>query len=154
LEEKKDTPYVWGLSRWVAPTVMARLVGGADGNGEVGIARVVDRQGEAGAGEALARGEVPVAGIAGGDDDDDARAHEPVHLHADRALAAGEPLGVELVSQTQIDAMDPLQLAFAVDLFPDVLQRPQDVGRRVGVGPGLVGQYLEADQFAARRDAG
>ena len=79
----------------------------ADGDRAVGVAGIVDRETEARrGGAAIARVHVAVAGVAGGHDDHHARAHELVHLDADRALSAREPLGLEVVADADVDAVD------------------------------------------------
>ena len=78
----------------------------ADGDGEVGVARVIDRQSHSRAGRADRGLERAVAGIAGGDHDDDAGFHQAIDLDAERALAAGEPLRLEVVAEAHVHAVD------------------------------------------------
>src|SRR4029434_9349588 len=102
-------------------------VGGPDGDGQGGVAGVVDGHGQPHVGLAGQGGEAAVAGVAGGHDHHHPRADQAGDLGADGALAAGEPLGGEVVYGAEVDPVDPQQLAVAVDVLADVLERPEHV---------------------------
>ena len=105
----------------------------ADGDRELGVAGIVDVSGHAGRDRASARrsSATAVAGVARRDHDHHARSHEPIDLDAQRALAAGEPLGLEVVADAHVDAVDAQPPAVAVDLL-NVLDRRDEIagGRR------------------------
>ena len=85
-------------------------MGGAHCNREIGIPRIVDCHAQSGLDMALVHAlRETVTGIAGSDDDDDPRFHEPFDLDAQRALAARKPLGLEIVPDTQVDAVNRIR---------------------------------------------
>ena len=90
-----------------------------------------------------------VAGVAGGDDDDDATPHEAIDLDAERALAAREPLGLEVVPDAQVHAVNQHAAAVAVDLL-NSLEGLNDAARPP---VSLFVEHLHADDLAARRHA-
>ena len=55
---------------------------------------------------AILRYQRAVAAVARRDDDDDARFDQAVDLHAERAVAAGEPLRIERIAEAEVDAVD------------------------------------------------
>ncbi len=124
-------------------------VRGADGDREVGIARIVDGQRHARAGRADGGFQRAVARVAGGDHHDHAGLHQPIDLDAERALAAGEPLRLEIVAEAHVDAVDEQAAAVAVDLLHVVDGRDQIADRAFAV---LI-EHPQADQLASRRHA-
>ena len=122
---------------------------GADGDREVGVARVVDGERHPRAGRADRRLQRAVAGVAGGDDHHDAALHEPVDLDAERALAARKPLGLEIVAEAHVHAVDEQPAAVAVHLL-DV----RDGGDEVAHGAfAVLVEHAQAHQLALRRHA-
>ena len=65
-----------------------------------------------------------VAGVAGRDDHHDAGLDEPIDFDAQRALAAGEPFGLEVVAEAHVHAVNEQAAAVAVDLL-DVRRSPR-----------------------------
>ena len=78
-------------------------VGGSDGDGEIGISRIIDAQTHARR-KRRARGQIErsITGIPGGDDNDNTRADQSFHFHTERALTAREPLGFETVPRLRL----------------------------------------------------
>ena len=80
---------------------------GADGDGEIGIAGIGDIHfAIAGFGSAGSGDDGGIAAIAGGDDDGHAAADQAVDLDTERALTAGKPARIKIVSETHVDAVD------------------------------------------------
>ena len=122
-------------------------VRGSDGDGEGGVAGIVDGVREDDGGLALLGGKDAIAGVARSDHDDDAALHEAVDFDTERALTAGEHLGVELIADAEIDAVDAEELGVAVELFADVGEGAHDVA---GAALAIVVEDFEADEFALR----
>ena len=101
----------------------------ADGNGEVGVARIIDRECHARACRADRGLERAVARVAGGDHDDDAGFHQAIDLDAERALAAREPLRLEVISEAHVHAVDEQPPSLAVDLL-HVVDRGDEIAHR------------------------
>ena len=130
-------------------------VRGADGDGQVGVAGIVDGEVQPRSDDALLLAlREAIARVAGGDDDDHARADQPVHLHAERTLPAGEPLRLEVVPHAQVDPVHedpppvPVQLLDVLDGRDDAAGPARAVALAVGV------EHLQAQQLAARRHTG
>ncbi len=121
----------------------------ADRDRAVGVSGIVDAERETRRdGAAVDRVGVPVPGVPRRDDDDHARAHEPIHDVAQRTLSAGEPLRVEIVADAQVHAVNLDVLAVAVHAV-DRLQRDDHVAHR----PATVGaEHLEAHDRGLWRD--
>ena len=125
-------------------------MGGAHRNRHIGIPRIVDCHAEAGLDTALVHAlRETVTGITRSDDHDDPRFHQPFNLDAQRALAAGKPLGLEIVPDTQVDAVNQNPPAVAVQ-FLDLLQGCDDAARPARpVTFAVLVKHLEAHELAA-----
>ena len=119
------------MSRCVEPTVIASsaLPGSLIVESHAGGHRAAER-----------RLREAVAGVAGGDDHHHAAPHEPIDLDAQRALAAGEPLRLEVVADAHVDAVNLQPASVAVDLLnrrdggDQVARRALSVARRAPSG--------------------
>src|SRR6266699_3180974 len=100
------------MSRWVAPTVIAR-------SALPGSLMVMENL-------PLDAAQNAVSGVTGSDHHHHSRAHEAINLHAQRALTASEPLGVKLIAHAQIHALHTHEL-LPVNGGPHVLKGPDDI---------------------------
>ena len=97
-----------------------------DGDRQVRVAGIVDGQRQARRrGALLLLVTMPIAGVAGRDDDHDARPDEAIDFDAQRALAAREPFRLEVVADAQVHAVHEQPPAVAVEPL-DVLERRDD----------------------------
>ena len=113
---------MWGESRCVLPTVIASAA-------LPGSLIVFDRPVFV---LALGGADVAVPGVSGRDDDHDAAPDQPIHLDAERALAAGEHLRVEIVADAQVHAVNAQHLRIVVELLAHIDQRAHDVADATG----------------------
>ena len=119
----------------------------ADGDGEVGVARVIDRESHPRARRANRRLERAVARVAGGDHDDNAGFHQPIDLNTERALAAREPLRLEVIPEAHVHPVDEQPPSLAIDLLHMV-----DRGDKIAHGAfSIFIEHAEANEFAPRR---
>ena len=82
-------------------------MGGPDGDGEIGIAGIIDAQTHARR-KRRSSGQIErsIAGVAGSHDNDHTRADQPFHFHTERALTAREPFGLKIVADTDVYTLD------------------------------------------------
>ena len=119
----------------------------ADGDREVGVARIIDRQSHSRARRADCRLERAVAGVAGGDHHDDAGFHQAIDLDAERALPAREPLRLEVISEAHVHPVDEQPPSLAVDLLHVV-----DGGDEIAHGAfSIFIEHAEANELASWR---
>src|SRR6516165_10095586 len=107
-EEKYDTPYTCGISRCVDPTVMASSAL----PGSLIVTCIGIRC-------PLLRRQRAVASVASCHYHHYTRSHQAIDFNAQGTLSTGEPLGIEIVSETDVNSVDQIQTAVAV-LFLDV----------------------------------
>ena len=98
---------------------------GADSDREFCVSGIVDRQRQACRRGTVLAGDDAEARSSCGDDDHDAGPHEPIDFDAERTLAAREPLGLEVVADTQVHAVHQQPSSVAVEAL-DVLQCGND----------------------------
>src|SRR5215471_9654667 len=119
-------------------------MGGPDGNHEFGIPGIFDRHFKTDGVRLSERRYHAVSRISRGDDHHNAGSHQPVGLHAERALSAGESLRVEVVPYGEADHVD--QRPGFVRLV-DGSQRRDDVA---DMSRAYLVEHFVADQFALR----
>ena len=124
---------------------------GTGSDGEFGVAGVCDRHvAEFFERRAGFREERRIAAIARGDHDGYAAAHQAIDFDAERALSAGEPARIEIVTEAEVGAVDQQAFAVLVPLLDAV-----DGAQHVADFAGAIGaDYFQAEQLAARRYAG
>src|SRR5665213_1532439 len=122
---------------------------GSDCDGQIGIARVVDGEHHAAAGGAPVGGKRAVARVAGGNNHHYTRSNKPVDFRAEGALTAGEPRGVELITDAEIAAVNADVAAVIVDSMNTVNGRDN----AADIALAIVVEDLHTDQPACRRDA-
>ena len=121
----------------------------ADGDGEIGIAGVVDGERHACGGCADRGFQGAVPGIACGDHDDDAGLDQAIDLHAKRALAARKPFGLEVITDAHVDALNQQTAAIPVD-FLDVVDGGDEVAHRAFA---IFIEHAQAHELAPGRHA-
>jgi hypothetical protein len=120
------------------------------GHREIGVSRIVDRQSETGGNRAPGRAlRKSIAGVAGRDHHHDTGLDEPVHLDAQRALAARKPFRLEVVADAHVDSVHADITAISVDALNHIDRRDQVAG----LAHAIIIQNLEAQQLAFRGHA-
>src|ERR1700748_3663901 len=90
-------------------------VGCADGNSQFGIAGIINSDCEPRTGSAVVH--CAVARVPSRDHHYDAGSNEPIHLYAERTLAARKPFWIEIVSDTDVNAVNKNSTPVPVDLL-------------------------------------